>query len=40
MLENGREIGYGTHEELMASCEPYRQISISQMGGDIYEASV
>ena len=28
MLENGKEIGYGTHEELMASCEPYRQISI------------
>ncbi len=38
MLENGKEIGYGTHEELMATCEPYRQISISQMGGDGYEA--
>lgn len=38
MLENGKEIGYGTHEELMATCEPYRQISISQMGGDAYEA--
>ena len=38
MLENGREIGYGTHEELMASCEPYRQISLSQMGGETDEA--
>ena len=38
MLENGKEIGYGTHEELMTTCEPYRQISISQMGGDAYEA--
>ncbi|HIX78130.1 MAG TPA: ABC transporter ATP-binding protein/permease [Candidatus Fusicatenibacter merdavium] len=38
MLENGKEIGYGTHEELMATCEPYRRISISQMGGDGYEA--
>ena len=37
-LENGREIGYGTHEELMASCEPYRQISLSQMGGETDEA--
>lgn len=40
MLENGREIGYGTHEELMASCLPYRQISISQMGDETYAASV
>lgn len=40
MLENGKEIGYGTHEELMASCEPYRQISISQMGDENNEASI
>ena len=40
MLENGKEIGYGTHEELMASCEPYRQISISQMGDENDEASI
>ena len=32
MLENGREIGYGTHEELMLSCPQYREISLSQMG--------
>ena len=34
VLEEGKEIGYGTHEELMESCEVYRQISESQMGGD------
>ncbi|MBE5039475.1 ABC transporter ATP-binding protein [Ructibacterium gallinarum] len=34
VLENGCEIGYGTHEELMRQCELYREISISQMGGD------
>lgn len=32
MLENGKEIGYGTHEALMASCAPYRDIAVSQMG--------
>ena len=29
--ENGREIGYGTHEELMASCPAYQKICISPM---------
>lgn len=32
MLENGREIGYGTHDELMKSCPAYKKICISQMG--------
>lgn len=40
MLENGKEIGYGTHSELMASCPPYRQISLSQMGGEHDETAV
>lgn len=40
VLEKGRAIGYGTHEQLMKECEPYRQISISQMGDDTYAASV
>ncbi len=40
MMENGREIGYGTHQELLASCEPYRQICISQMGGESVAASI
>lgn len=33
VLDEGRTIGYGTHEELMKSCAAYREISISQMGG-------
>ena len=34
VLDEGREIGYGTHEQLMESCQIYREISESQMGGD------
>ncbi len=34
MLEKGKAIGYGTHEELMENCPSYREISISQMGGE------
>lgn len=33
VIEEGREIGYGTHEQLLESCEVYREISHSQMGG-------
>ena len=33
VLDDGKEIGYGTHQELLESCEVYRQISQSQMGG-------
>jgi ATP-binding cassette subfamily B protein len=33
VLEEGKEAGFGTHEELMETCESYREISISQMGG-------
>lgn len=33
VLEDGIPLGLGTHEELMASCEPYREISEIQMGG-------
>lgn len=32
VLEDGRMLGYGTHEELMESCGVYREISRSQMG--------
>ena len=32
VLSDGKTIGYGTHEELMASCEEYRMIAESQMG--------
>ncbi len=32
MLEEGEMIGHGTHEELMATCAPYREIYEMQMG--------
>ena len=32
VMENGRVIGMGTHEELMASCPLYREIGDSQIG--------
>lgn len=32
VLEDGKAIGYGKHEELMQQCEVYRQIAQSQMG--------
>lgn len=34
VLDEGKEIGYGTHEQLMESCAVYREISESQMGGN------
>ena len=33
ILEDGGALGYGTHEELLRSCESYREICRSQMGG-------
>ena len=33
VIDDGAIIGYGKHEELMASCAEYREISDSQMGG-------
>ena len=32
VMDNGRVIGMGTHDELMESCRVYREISESQMG--------
>jgi ATP-binding cassette subfamily B protein len=32
VLEQGRILGYGTHEELIETCPLYREISLSQMG--------
>lgn len=32
VMENGRMIGYGTHEQLLKDCGVYREISKSQMG--------
>ena len=37
VLEEGRIIGAGSHEELLAGCPLYREISDSQMGGAIFE---
>ena len=34
VMEAGEIVGYGTHEELMESCEIYRDIYQSQMGGE------
>ncbi len=37
VLEEGRVIGAGTHEELLKTCTEYREISDSQMGGAFVE---
>lgn len=37
VLDDGRIIGAGKHEELLASCPEYREISELQMGGDIID---
>ncbi len=34
VIEDGEQIGYGSHEELMQSCEAYQEISRMQMGGE------
>ncbi len=37
VLEEGKMVGKGTHEELMKSCEPYREIALSQLGEEELE---
>jgi len=37
VLDGGRMIASGTHDELMETCEVYREISRSQMGGAFLE---
>lgn len=37
VLEEGKMVGKGTHEELMESCEPYREIALSQLGEEELE---
>jgi ABC-type multidrug transport system fused ATPase/permease subunit len=32
VLDGGRVAGMGTHQELLASCDPYREIVLSQLG--------
>lgn len=36
VLDGGRVIGQGRHEELMRSCEEYRRIAVTQMGEGAY----
>lgn len=41
VLDDGRVVGAGTHEQLMESCQAYREIAMSQLseeelkGGDV-----
>ncbi len=37
MMEDGKVLGYGTHEELLKSTPAYREISEAQMGGGLIE---
>ena len=37
VLDDGEIIGAGRHSELLESCEIYREISDSQMGGAFVE---
>jgi ATP-binding cassette subfamily B protein len=37
VLDEGRIIGKGKHEELLEACAEYREISFSQMGGAFVE---
>ena len=37
VLDNGRIAASGTHEELLARCPLYREISLSQIGGAALE---
>ncbi len=39
VLEDGAMLGLGTHDELMATCDVYRQTSEIQMGGEEYAAT-
>ena len=34
VLEEGKIVGKGTHEELLKNCETYKQIAISQLSED------
>jgi ATP-binding cassette subfamily B protein len=31
VLEEGKIVGKGTHEELMETCETYKEIAVSQL---------
>ena len=35
VLEDGAAVGIGRHDELLTSCEVYREIYESQFGGEV-----
>ena len=35
VLEQGKMLGWGTHEELLENCPLYQEISKTQMGGGV-----
>jgi ATP-binding cassette subfamily B protein len=37
VIDEGKIIGCGTHEQLLLSCPEYKEISDSQMGGAIID---
>ena len=37
VLDDGKVIGRGNHEQLIENCKEYREISESQMGGAFVE---
>lgn len=37
VVDEGKIIAQGTHQQLLAECEIYRDLAVSQMGGQVYE---
>lgn len=37
VLDDGKVVGQGTHQELLKSCEVYRQIALSQLSKEELE---
>lgn len=37
VLDNGKVVGVGTHKQLLQTCQTYREIYDSQMGGGLHE---
>ena len=35
VMDNGKVIGSGTHDELMETCDSYREIALMQMGDEV-----
>ena len=37
VLNDGEQIGFGTHDELLKTCDVYKQIYDTQTGGSLWE---